>query len=189
MPTMHKVIKTTVSQLLLESGVICWHSLWATGHSRPSRFVPTKPREYQIHRGCIFFVSPPRLCFHPCLFFAWLVGLSAGIYKNCWNNFHKTWMEEGCRPRIDHVTFFVQIWLHFLISQEIMHGSWEKKEETDNGLGFIKSKGTFGFWALVEVCALLSANLIRGYVLTLAITSYWLCQTKYVYTDKVRVYQ
>lgn len=40
-------------------------------------------------------------------------------------------------------------------------------------------------WALVEVCALISAILIRGYVLTLAIMSYWL----FVYTDKVREYQ
>lgn len=41
----------------------------------------------------------------------------------------------------------------------------------------------------MEVCALMSTILIRGYVLTLAIMSYWLCQTKYVYTDRVREYQ
>lgn len=36
----------------------------------------------------------------------WLVGLSAWLHKNYWADFHKTWMENGCLPRIDSIIFW-----------------------------------------------------------------------------------
>ena len=35
-----------------------------------------------------------------------LVGLSAGFHKNYRTDFHKTWMEDGSRPRMDPINFW-----------------------------------------------------------------------------------
>ena len=38
--------------------------------------------------------------------FCCLLGLSAGLDKNCWTDFHKTWMEDGSRPRKDLINLW-----------------------------------------------------------------------------------
>ena len=40
------------------------------------------------------------------MFDCWLVGLSAGLYKNCLMDFDVTWMEDGFCPRIGPINFW-----------------------------------------------------------------------------------
>lgn len=95
-----------------------------------------------------FWQQPPLVCnttvshrshvyTHICL----LVGLSAGWHKNFWMDFHKTWMEEESRPRMDPMNFWcrsrrfsslcLRLWERrplstpSLKSQGIMHRSQE----------------------------------------------------------------
>ena len=37
------------------------------------------------------------------------VGVSAGLHKTYWTDFHKTWTEDGCQPRIDPFKKLLQI--------------------------------------------------------------------------------
>ena len=41
----------------------------------------------------------------------WFVGFSAGWHKNNWTDSHRTWMEDGSRPRIDPNDFWFGSWL------------------------------------------------------------------------------
>ena len=40
------------------------------------------------------------------LLVGWLVGLSAGLYKNYRTAFHQNWMEDGSQARIDPMNCF-----------------------------------------------------------------------------------
>ena len=52
-------------------------------------------------------LPPPRLCFSPVSFSlsGHFVGLWPELHKNCWMNFHETWMEDASQPRIDPINF------------------------------------------------------------------------------------
>lgn len=66
------------------------------------------PGSFRFH---VFIHFPLLCCYlrwggfvltHFCLF----VGLSAGLHKNYWTDFHETGMEDGSRPRIDPFYFW-----------------------------------------------------------------------------------
>lgn len=92
-----------------------------------------------------------------------LVGLSEGLHRNYWTDFHRTWMEKRTHlilvkwQRKGQIQGFLSlIYLHydigiefFIISQGIMHRSWWNKSgvfkwliSLDIGLGLTQSKLT-----------------------------------------------
>lgn len=69
-----------------------------------------------------------------CLFICWLAGLSVGLHKNYWTDFHKTWVEDVSKSSKDPINFWCGSWWkhvfqitlkdHLLFSQRVKE-SWQ----------------------------------------------------------------
>ena len=75
-------------------------------------FILVGQNVFNLHYEGFFFPSVP-VC--------WMVGLSAGLHKNYFTDFNKTWMEDGSQPMIDPTNFEYKSGITFFTSAFFIH--------------------------------------------------------------------